>query len=96
VNTKIIPMSGARRSGESALDEFLPERIFAQGPDTPGVHLDPSEVHLEPIKAYPSAVPQRPAQDTSTIQVWPMLAAALVAFGVSLLTFAALTKFVHL
>lgn len=75
----------------NALDQFLPERIFVRHGESgnPDLRIDPSEVHLEPIVSRPSA------SDPSKVQLWPMIAAALVAFGISLLTFAALARYTH-
>jgi hypothetical protein len=85
VANKTTAMSTTRRGGKSALDEFLAEPVFVRDgdPGQPGVRIDPSEVHLELTT------------DPSRVQMWPMVAAALVAFGVSLLTFAALAKYTH-
>ena len=67
-------------SGKNALDEFLPEI---------DLHLAPQEVRLGKIEVLArSAAPASP----SSIQLWPMLAAALVAMGVSMLALAFLTQ----
>jgi hypothetical protein len=85
-------------AGKSALDEFLPESVFA--PEVPRIqgelhgdfelYVAPDEVQLDPIDAIArSAV----AANSSSVQMWPMLAAALVAIGVSMLAMAAFARF---
>ena len=99
VANNIIQMA-TPRSGKSALDEFLPERVF-----TPDVrrdskrdgrrpdHLPATEILLEPIEQIArSAVVTK----QSPVQLWPMLAAAFVALGVSLLVLALFAKYTHL
>ena len=87
------------QKGGSALDQFLPERMFAvHAKDTAGATpIDPAEVHIEPIEslgaaAEPPVLP-RVTPPGSHEQVWPMVAAAMVAIGVSLLAFAAFARF---
>ena len=85
------------RAGKSALDEFLPERALAPqsrngsgapaGPDP----LPASEVQLDAIGDFPAPIALKP----STVQLWPMIAAALVALGASLLALAVFAKFFH-
>ena len=89
------------QQAKPALEQFLPERLFA--PDaqhTAGATpIDWAEIQLEPI------VPQRPAPESparplvvppsTQVQPWPMVAAAMVAIGVSLLAFAAFARFGH-
>ena len=96
VANNIIPM----RSGKSALDEFLPERVF-----TPDVrrdsrtderrpdHLPATEILLDPIEQVARTVV---VTKQSPVQLWPMLAAAFVALGVSLLVLALFAKYTHL
>jgi len=85
VSNNTTAMNTPRRAGKRALDEFLPEPRFVRHgePGHPGVRIDPSEVLLEPMP------------DPSKVQLWPMIAAACVAVGVSLLTFAALARYTH-
>jgi hypothetical protein len=81
-------------AGKSALDEFLPESVLAseisrfRGEPRGEIELFVSadDVQLDPIEAV-----ARP--NSSTVQVWPMLAAALVAIGVSMLALAAFARF---
>ena len=98
MRNQIISTSTTHQRG-SALDQFLPERIFA--PDAKNAAgatpIDSSEIHLEPIVPR-GAAPESPARSqvmppSSQVQAWPMLAAAMVAIGISLLAFAAFAKF---
>ena len=80
---------------KSALEQFLPELMFTA--NTQQAAIDPSEVQLEPIVPRRAAAPS-PAHPpvmppSSQVQPWPMIAAAMVAIGVSLLAFAAFAKF---
>jgi hypothetical protein len=100
VSNNIIPITTAQRA--RALDQFLPERMFAaDAQHTAGATpIDPSEVHLEPIvprRASVQSIARPPVvPPSSQVQPWPMLAAAMVAIGVSLLAFAAFARFGHL
>ena len=99
VANNIIQMA-TPRSGKSALDEFLPERVF-----TPDVrrdsrtdgrrpdHIPATEILLDPIEQVASTVV---VTKQSPVQLWPMLAAAFVALGVSLLVLALFAKYTHL
>ena len=86
-------MSTPNRTAKSALDQFLPERLFAPDARQTGgaTHIDPSEVQIEPIELYKRQAPDA-VTPSSQVQAWPMFAAALVAVGVSLLAFAAFEK----
>ena len=85
------------REGKSPLDEFLPETLFApdvrpeprDGGSNANV-LSPNEVQLDPIEQLrQSLVATKP----STVQLWPMLAAGLVALGATLLAVALFSKY---
>ena len=87
------------QKGGSALDQFLPERMFEIHAQNAGgaTPIDPAEIHLEPITpqgvaAQPPTLP-RVMPPSSQVQAWPMVAAAMVAIGVSLLAFAVFAKF---
>lgn len=86
----------AKRAGKSALDEFLPE-LDAQR-DNRESHIEPGDIHLDPIefRAERGASSRQRATTDRDAQVWPMLAAALVGIGVSILAFAAFARFGHL
>jgi len=95
VSNKIIPMS-THRAGKSALEEFLPERalapqrgngIAATGPEP----LAAGDIDLDPIEGLTAPIAMKP----TAVQLWPMLAAALVALGASFLALAVLGKFFH-
>ena len=88
--------TAADRAGKSALDEFLPE-LNAQR-DNRESRIDPGDVHLDPIDFRPerATTSHPPATTDDGAQLWPMLAAALVGIGVSILAFAAFVKFSHL
>jgi hypothetical protein len=81
-------------NAKTALNEFLPEAAFTADISEPGskphLHVAPDELVLEPIEAG-----ARPAvqPNSSTVEMWPMVAAALVAIGVSMLAMAAIAKF---
>jgi len=98
VANKITSINTTHKAG-SALDQFLPERMFAVHAEkiASATSIDPAEIHLEPIapRSAAAASPVRPraAQPSSEVQAWPMVAAAMVAIGVSLLAFAMLAKF---
>ena len=86
------------QKGGSALDQFLPERMFAiHTQNTGATAIDPAEVHLEPLGSRDSATeptaPPRVMPASAQVQAWPMVAAAMVAIGVSLLAFVAFAKF---
>jgi len=87
-------MTTPNRTAKSALDQFLPERLFSPDARQTGgaTHIDPAEVQLETIEVYKQPAP---AVNTpsSQVQAWPMFAAALVAIGVSLLAFAVFERF---
>lgn len=80
-------------AGKNALDEFLPESVFT--PEVPRIrgerrgeielYVAPDEVELDPIDSI--------APSAASVQMWPMLAAALVAIGVSMLAMAAFERF---
>ena len=85
-------------AGKSALDQFLPESAFtAEVPRIRGelrgeieLFVDPDEVQLESIDVIARSTK---AASSSSVQMWPMLAAALVAIGVSMLAMAAFARF---
>jgi hypothetical protein len=94
LSNQSISMAGARRPGRTALDEFLPESDLRL--DSRQAHLDPADVQLEPgafSVESTGGLRVKVAQDNSQVQWWPMLAAALVAIGVSLLAFGAWARF---
>ena len=98
VSNKITSTTTTQKRG-SALDQFLPERMFeVHTQKTAGATpIDPAEVYLEPIAprnaAAESPVLPRVMPPSSQVQAWPMVAAAMVAIGVSLLAFAMFAKF---
>ena len=92
----------------SALDAFLPEsaleHVGVSADDSarvdPQPRVEPLEVILEPIEVIwqESQVTTSPASSrpSSQVQVWPMLAAALVALGVATLVLAVFAKYSHI
>ena len=94
MSNKIIHMAQPR-TGASALDEFLPELDLGRA--SRNVHVDPREIHLEPLGVGPHAVdgPLAPitVESSKTAQFWPMLAAALVGIGTTILGLAAFSRF---
>ena len=85
-------------TGRDALDEFLPETtstadvVRHRGEQCGEIDLfiSPQEVQVDPLDAIArSAAPA----NSSSVQLWPMLAAALVAIGVTMLAMAALATF---
>jgi hypothetical protein len=90
-------MTSTHGAGKNALDEFLSESVFTPAaPHTRGplrgeieLYVAPEDVHLDAIDAI--AQPATPA-NSSSVQMWPMLAAALVAIGVSMLALAAFAR----
>ena len=98
VSNNIVPMV-TQRSGKSALDEFLPERVLM--PDVRNTrkdrrqpdHLPATEILLDPIEQVAQTIV---VTKQSPVQLWPMLAAAFVALGVSLLVLALFAKYTHL
>ena len=78
----------------SALDEFLPELDLRR--ESREIHVDPREIHLEPI-GFPSQAegPLGPivVESTKRAQLWPMLAAALVGIGATILAFVGFATF---
>ena len=55
-------------------------------------HIDAADVTIEPIEMHKEIAPAT-ATPSTQVQPWPMLAAALVAIGFSLLAFAAFARF---
>ena len=100
-------MTASQRPGRSALDEFLPELDVRR--ESRHSRVDPCEIHLEPIAFRPELVeapraPIEPAEAplapivverSKRAQLWPMLAAALVGIGVTILAFVAFSQFAH-
>jgi hypothetical protein len=91
-------MTTMHGAGKNALDEFLPESVFTaalpniRGPLRGAIELyvAAEDVQLDSIEAVAqSATPA----SSSSVQLWPMLAAALVAIGVSMLALAAFARF---
>jgi hypothetical protein len=79
-----------QRSGKSALDEFLPELIFApDATNTQAHHLPATEILLDPIDRVAGSA----AAGSSAVQIWPMLAAGFVALGVSMMVLALFLKY---
>ena len=85
-------------AAESALDEFLPESALAseisrfRGEPRGAIDLFVSaeDIHLDPIEVVARGTPRA---NSSSVQLWPMLAAAFVAIGVSMLALAAFARF---
>ena len=85
-------------AGKNALDEFLPESVFTpEFPQMPGellgqieVYVAPAEVQLDSIDAVARSAA---TANSSSVQMWPMMAAALVTIGVSMLAMAAFARF---
>jgi hypothetical protein len=78
--------------GKSPLDAFLPEAAFKArvGESRDEAYIEPAEVQLDPVEAVgKSPMPSK----AGTIEIWPMIAAALIAIGVSMLAMAAVAKF---
>jgi hypothetical protein len=94
VSNKIIHMTKPR-TGASALDEFLPELDLRHA--SRNIHIDPREIDLEPVGAGPHPVeaPLAPimVESSTTAQFWPMLAAALVGIGATIVGLAAFSRF---
>ena len=88
--------TAADRAGKSALDEFLPE--LNEQRDHRESRIDPGDIQLDPIDFRPEGAmaSRQPAATDAGAQLWPMLAAALVGIGVSILAFAAYARFGHL
>jgi len=85
-------MAAAQRPGRSALEEFLPELDLQ--PNVQNNHVDPREIHLEPVGPVSDVTTGPGAADNSgQVQLWPMLAAALVGIGVMLLGFGVYSRF---
>ena len=87
-------MTSTHGAGKNALDEFLSESVFTthtRGPLRGEIELyvAPEDVRLDSI----DAIAQSTTAAKSTVQIWPMLAAALVAIGVSILAMAAFARF---
>ena len=92
---KIIPMASTPRNGRSALDEFLPERVFAND-NGKGSSIDPADIELDAIQTFPEPVRHdaaAPPDTSSRVQLWPMIAAAFVAIGASILALLAFARF---
>lgn len=77
--------------GKCALDEFLPEHLIGrQGPAVvTHLRMDPRDVQLEPIERLRTPSGRSSRQE----QLWPMLAAALVALGVSVIALAVFASY---
>jgi hypothetical protein len=94
VSNKIIPMTQPRRAA-SALNEFPSELELRR--ETLNIHIDPREIHLEPVGSDPQLVAaplgRSVVESSQTAQFWPMLAAALVGIGATIVGLAALSRF---
>jgi hypothetical protein len=96
MSQRTIQITTPQRSGKQALDEFLPERLFDLGVRGDGERdrsimelLSPNDVRLDPIEHV-----DHPATVTApSVPLWPMLAAGLVALGVSLLVLTMFAKY---
>ena len=85
-------------AGKNALDEFLPESAFTSAvPRVRGelrgeieLYVAPDDVQLDSIDIVAQSAA---SANSSSVQIWPMLAAALVAIGVSMLAMAAFARF---
>jgi len=88
--------AATNRAGKSALDEFLPE--VNEQRDHRESRIDPGDIQLDEIafRAESAMASRQPAVTDTGAQLWPMLAAALVGIGVSILAFAAYARFSHL
>jgi hypothetical protein len=107
VSNNIIPMNEPHRPAENALDEFLSESAIQRVNESDRhqrrieskIPVEPIEVVLEPIqviwKQTSNAQPQG-TTGSSPVEIWPMLAAALVTLGVSLLALALFARYTHL
>ena len=85
-------MPAAQRPVRSALEEFLPELDLQR--NVRDIRVDPREIHLEPVGLVSESVLGSHVGDNQAqAQLWPMLAAALVGIGVTLLGFAAYSRF---
>lgn len=88
-------MAAQPRTGASALDEFLPELDLRRA--SRNIYVDPREIHMEPVGVEPQSVeaPLAPimVESSKTAQFWPMLAAALVGMGATILGLAAFSRF---
>lgn len=94
MSNKIISMPAAPRPIRNALEEFLPELDPQR--NAHDNQVDPREIHLEPVGLGSESVvtaTSAPADNPAQVQLWPMLAAALVGIGVTLLGFAAYSRF---
>jgi hypothetical protein len=95
VSNKIIPMTVAQSPGRSALDEFLPELDVRR--ESHRTHVDPGELHLDPVSFLPqqAEAPLEPIvmESPARAQLWPMLAAAFVGVGVTILALVAFARF---
>ena len=84
--------------GKNALDEFLPEsaltsevsRFRGELRGQIDLFVSADDVQLDPIEDVGR---RQPRANSSSVQMWPMLAAALVAIGVSMLALAAFARF---
>ena len=100
MSNKIVPINVSSRADRSALDDFLPEIAVqtASRPEGRDTHLDLSEVRLEPVTAIdefaqPETQPMSTTNQSTKVQFWPMLAAACVVLGISLLALALFARF---
>jgi hypothetical protein len=86
-------MTAAQRPDRGALNDFLPELDVRREPDI----LDPREIQLDAVGFPPEpADPRRPPiVEGAGVQLWPMLAAALVGIGVAILGFVVFNSFVQ-
>jgi hypothetical protein len=83
-------MTSTHRAGKSALDQFLSESVFTPHTrDEIDQYVAPADVELDSIDTIAqSATPA----SSSSVQMWPMLAAALVAIGVAMLALAVFAR----
>lgn len=88
-------MTATQPPGRSALDEFLPELDVRR--ESRHTRVDPADVHIEPVSFLPEQgeAPLAPivVESAARAQLWPMLAAAFVGIGVTILALVAFARF---
>ncbi len=103
MSDKIVPMTVSTRAGRNALDEFLPE-IAVERDQTRRrhPHVDGGDIDLDTVEpsgdtievfAQPELRTVPTVDSSANVQFWPMIAAACVVLGISLLALALFARF---
>lgn len=100
VSNKTVPINLSSCAERTALDDFLPEAAIKPVPRSESREglVDRRDITLDPVTAIdefaqPETTPMSTIDQPTKVQFWPMLAAACVVLGISLLALALFARF---